>query len=137
MSLKDDILNAVRDSKVGKAFGFKTPEFRKTTPPPKPNPNLGWQPAKSSDTKPPKPPTSGSNAVKPNPNYIPPASVAKPKEECLVNCFCGGRVELEGGTYGYPTVYVRCSKCGGRWSMDTYSPTEAIERWNVKIKFYR
>lgn len=30
------------------------------------------------DTVPP-PPTSGSNAVKPNPNYVPPASVTKPK----------------------------------------------------------
>ena len=26
---------------------------------------------------PPSPPTSGSNAVKPNPNYVPPASVTK------------------------------------------------------------
>jgi hypothetical protein len=76
------------------------------------------------------------SASKPNPNYIPPASVATPKEECLVNCFCGGKVELEGGTYGYPTLYVRCSKCGGRWSMDTYSHKEAIDRWNAKMKFY-
>lgn len=43
-----------------KKTGVQTPEFRKPTPPP------------------PKPPTSGSNAVKPNPNYVPPASVAKP-----------------------------------------------------------
>ncbi len=43
-----------------KKTGIETPEFRKpTTPPP--------------------PPTSRSNAVKPNPNYVPPASVAKPK----------------------------------------------------------
>jgi hypothetical protein len=67
---------------------------------------------------------------KPNPNYIPPASVATPKEECLVNCFCGGKVELEGGTYGYPTYKVRCLRCGGTWSMDTYSSKEAIEQWN-------
>ena len=39
MSLKDDILNAVRDSKIDKVFGIKTPEFRKPTPPPPvPNP---------------------------------------------------------------------------------------------------
>ena len=43
-----------------KKTGVQTPELRKTTPPP-PHP------------------TSGSNAVKPNPNYIPPASVAKPR----------------------------------------------------------
>ena len=42
-----------------------------------PNSNLGWQPTKSSGTKPPKPPTSGSNAVKPNPNYVPPASTPR------------------------------------------------------------
>jgi hypothetical protein len=51
-----------------------------------PNPNLGWQPTKSSGTKPPKPPTSGSNAVKPNPNYIPPASI---KENCTYETPCG------------------------------------------------
>jgi hypothetical protein len=41
-----------------KKTGVQTPELRKPTPPP-------------------PPPTSGSNAVKPNPNYVPPASVAK------------------------------------------------------------
>ena len=70
---------------------------------------------------PPAPPTNGYNAY---------------KEECLANCFCGGKAELDGGTYGYPTIYVRCSRCGGRWSMNTYSHKEAIERWNAKMKFY-
>ncbi len=60
-----------------KKTGCETPEFKKTTLPP--NHNFGWQPTKSLDTKPPKPPTSGSNVVKPNPNYIPPASVTKPR----------------------------------------------------------
>jgi hypothetical protein len=46
-----------------KKTGIETPEYRRPTLPP--NPNLGWQPTKSSDTKPPKPPTSGSNAAKP------------------------------------------------------------------------
>lgn len=89
MSLKDDILNAVRDSKIDKAFGFKTPKFRKTTPPPKPSPNLGWQPTKSSGAKPLKPPTSGSNAVKPNPNYVPPISVKSERETCPYELPCG------------------------------------------------
>lgn len=73
------------------------------------------------------------------PEYaLPPMpKVESTAEECLANCFCGGKVELDGGTYVYPTVYVRCSRCGGRWSMDTYSHKEAIERWNAKIKFYR
>lgn len=44
-----------------KKTGVQTPEFRKPTPPPL------------------KPPTSGSNAVRPNPNYVPPVSVAKPR----------------------------------------------------------
>ena len=52
------------------------------------------------------------------------------EDEHLVNCFCGGEAELEGGTYGYPTYKVKCLRCGGTWSMDTYSPKEAIERWN-------
>ena len=42
-----------------KKTGVQTPEFRKPTPPP-------------------LPPTSGSNAVKPNPNYVPPDSTEKP-----------------------------------------------------------
>lgn len=46
-----------------KKTGVQTPEYRcPTTPPP-----------------PPSPTTSGSNAVKPNPNYVPPASVSKPE----------------------------------------------------------
>ena len=56
----------------------------------------------------------------------------KQKEEHLVNCFCGGKVELTGGTYGYPTYEIKCSRCGGRWSMNTYSPKEAIELWNTR-----
>ena len=57
------------------------------------------------------------------PEYIAPPMphVEPPKEESLVSCFCGGKAELEGGTYGYPTYKVRCLKCGGAWSMDTYS----------------
>lgn len=53
-------------------------------------------------------------------------------EECLVPCRCGGKVELTGGTYGYPTFGIRCLKCGGQWSMDTYSPEEAAEKWGLK-----
>ena len=41
-----------------KKTGVQTPEFRKPTSPP-------------------PPPTSGSNAVKPNPNYVPPASTPR------------------------------------------------------------
>lgn len=50
-----------------KKTGVQTPEFRKPTLPP-------------------PPPTSGSNAVKPNPNYVPPASV---KENCTYETPCG------------------------------------------------
>lgn len=50
-----------------KKTGCETPEFRKpTTPSP--------------------PPTSGSNVVKPNPNYVPPASVKQP---CPCETLCG------------------------------------------------
>lgn len=52
-------------------------------------------------------------------------------EKSLVRCRCGGKVELTGGTYGYPTFGIRCLKCGGQWSMNTYSPKEAVERWGV------
>lgn len=58
-----------------KKTGCETPTYSRFSM--APNPNLGWQPTKSSGTKPPKPPTSGSNAVKPNPNYIPPASTPR------------------------------------------------------------
>lgn len=51
--------------------GCETPEYRCPTMPP---------------VKPPKPPTSGSNAAKPNSNYIPPASV---KESCTYSTPCG------------------------------------------------
>lgn len=75
---------------------------------------------------------------KPAPSPPPPTGeFNQEKEEYLVNCFCGGKVELDGGTYGYPTIYVCCSKCGGRWCMDTYSHRDAIEKWNYKMKFYR
>jgi hypothetical protein len=50
-----------------KKTGVQTPEFRKPSAPP-------------------PPPTSGFNAVKPNPNYIPPASV---KESCTYSTPCG------------------------------------------------
>ena len=38
-----------------------------------------YNPPPMPPVKPPEPPTSGSNAVKPNPNYIPPASVKRPR----------------------------------------------------------
>lgn len=38
ISLKDDVLNAVKESAFIKS-GCKTPEYRRPTPPPKPNPN--------------------------------------------------------------------------------------------------
>lgn len=50
-------------------------------------------------------------------------------EKRLRPCYCGGRVVLTGGTYGYPTFEIKCTKCGGGWSMDTYSPKEALEKW--------
>ena len=68
-----------------KKTGCETPEYRRSTLPP--NPNLGWQPTKSSGTKPPKPPTSGSNAQKTGsqvpPQYNPPPMppVKPPKEK--------------------------------------------------------
>lgn len=46
-----------------KKTGCETPEFRSKVPMP--------------PVRPPKPPTSGSNAVKPNPNYVPPASTPR------------------------------------------------------------
>ena len=51
----------------------------------------------------------------------------------LMSCHCGGDVVIEGGTPGYPTFSVRCLRCGGRWSMDTYSPEEAVNKWGRKI----
>lgn len=69
-----------------KKTGCETPEYRRSTLPP--NPNLGHQPTKSSGTKPPNPPTSGSNAQKTgsqvplqyNPPPMPPVKPAKEKE---------------------------------------------------------
>ena len=56
----------------------------------------------------------------------------KDYEQKLRKCHCGGHVILDGGTYGYPTFKIKCLKCGGTWSMDTYSPLEAVEKWGVK-----
>ena len=53
-----------------KKTGVQTTEFRKPTHPP-------------------PPPTSGSNAVKPNPNYVPPASVRPKNEPCTYSTPCG------------------------------------------------
>ena len=53
-------------------------------------------------------------------------------EKMLRPCLCGGKVELTGGTCGYPTFGIRCLKCGGQWSMDIYSPKEAAEKWGIK-----
>jgi hypothetical protein len=53
-------------------------------------------------------------------------------DECLAPCKCGGKVKLTGGTYGYPTFWIECLKCGGRWCMDTYSAEEAAEKWGIK-----
>lgn len=69
-----------------KKTGVQPPEYRRHTPPP-PIPNFGWQPTKSSGTKPPSPPTSGSNAQKTgsqvprqyNPPPMPPVKPPKPK----------------------------------------------------------
>jgi hypothetical protein len=67
-----------------KKTGCETPEYRRPTLPP--NPNLGWQPTKSSGTKPPNPPTSGSNAQKP-PNIS--SSVQHSKQFCPYETPCG------------------------------------------------
>ena len=53
-------------------------------------------------------------------------------EKSLARCRCGGNVEFTGGTPGYPTFGIRCHRCGGRWSMDTYSLKEAVEKWGTK-----
>lgn len=62
-----------------KKTGLQTPTYSRFSMTPEParpsKPNLNYVPPAS--VKPPKPPTSGSNAVKPNSNYVPPASVAK------------------------------------------------------------
>ena len=67
-----------------KKTGIQTPEFRRPSLPP--NPNLGWQPAKQSGTKPHSPPTSGSNAVK-IPTYNPPPM--PPVKPAIKNTMCG------------------------------------------------
>ena len=55
-------------------------------------------------------------------------------EEKLRPCHCGGKVTLSGGTYGYPTFDIECSRCGGIWNMGTYSPEEALKKWGEKTK---
>ena len=52
----------------------------------------------------------------------------------LIPCKCGGKVELTGGTYGYPTIGIQCLKCGGQWNLNTYSPMEAMKKWGYKSK---
>ena len=71
-----------------KKTGCETPKLRKPTPPPpiKSNPNFGYQPQYTSTRNPPPLPISGSNAVKLNPNYVPPASV---KKFCPYETPCG------------------------------------------------
>ena len=54
-------------------------------------------------------------------------------EEKLRPCHCGGKVTLSGGTYGYPTFKIECSRCSGIWNMGTYSPEEALKKWGEKI----
>jgi hypothetical protein len=56
--------------KPKKKTGVQTPEFRKPSAPP-------------------PSPTSGSNAVRPNPNYVPPASVKPKQENCTYSTPCG------------------------------------------------
>ena len=48
-----------------------------------------YNPPPMPPVKPPKPPPSGSNAVKPNPNYTPPASVKPKTEPCIYSTPCG------------------------------------------------
>lgn len=48
-------------------------------------------------------------------------------EKMFRPCRCGEKVELTGGAYGYPTFVIRCFKCGGLWSMDTYSQEDATK----------
>ena len=71
-----------------KKTGCETPTYSRFSMAPKParpsKPNPNYVPPAS--VKPPKPPTSGSNAVKPNPNYVPPASV---KKFCPYETPCG------------------------------------------------
>lgn len=74
-----------------KKTGCETPEFRSKVPmppvkPSKPNPNFGHQPQYASTQNPPSPPTSGSNAVRPNPTYVPLDSV---KKLCPYELPCG------------------------------------------------
>lgn len=85
LSLKDDILNAVK-KRADKKAGCETPKFREPTVSPQ------YEVPPMPPVNPPLPPTSGSNAVKPNPNYIPPASV---KEICAYETPCGWCVKWD------------------------------------------
>ena len=64
-----------------KKTGCETPEFRKPT-------------------QPPSPPTSGFNAVKPNPNYIPPASVKSQHTPLLMPPIKPAKLEEKKTMYG-------------------------------------
>jgi hypothetical protein len=96
-----------------KKTGCETPEFRSKVPmppvrPAKPNPNFGWQPQYTSTQNPPSPPTSGSNAVKPNQNYILPNSIKVITDTCPLLTPCGWCAKwdkkCDKKICGYPTV---------------------------------
>lgn len=65
-----------------KKTGCETPEFRKPTAPPQ------YNPPPMPPVQPPKPPTSGSNAFKQNPKYVP-SSVQPAKKSCTYKTPCG------------------------------------------------
>lgn len=69
---KKAIKKAVKESEAAldALTECQTPELRKSTVPPQP-------------TIPPMPPTTGSNAFKPNPNYTPPASVKEKRNKTM------------------------------------------------------
>lgn len=120
-----------------KKMGCETPEYRRPTLPP--NPNLGWQPTKSSGTKPPKPPTSGSNAQKTgsqvppqyNPPPMPPIKPAKKEEEITFN-----RVQLY-CTIDDLNAYIH-KALGDKQKNDVYVPIGATinsQNLNLEIDF--
>lgn len=57
--------------------------------------------------------------------------IYKDLEQMLQPCKCGGKVELIGGTKWEQSFSIYCSKCGGKWFMNTYSPYEAAQQWGV------
>ena len=93
-----------------KKTGCETPEFRKPTPPP--------------------PPTSGSNAVKQNPNYVPPASVTKSKiieDIHPVQLYC---------TVDDLNAYIR-KQLGGNYVNNTYVPISAtVNTYTLNVEIY-